>query len=208
MRRLTAIQSRRLWHATNWNQVLVAENEYFDSIVAAFELPTWREQHSGFLKLLNDQFVSENQGDSDIVSTSPWSVTDPNKWLTEKVLPNVDWYAPAPQYAHLRDLRRRVVQIAARLAIWRQVHGEFPEDLQSVLTVDGFSVASPALLVDPFNELQLGYEKQANGFVLYSVGPNMQKDGSGFEECSMSETSFGDQNRPDDDHIWRWPPAE
>ena len=119
----------------------------------------------------------------------------------------MDGYATAPQNAHLRDLRRRVVQIAARLAMWRQAHGSFPDDLQSVLTVDCFSVASPALLVDPINELPLGYEKQASGFVLYSVGPNMQQDGSGFEECSISETNFGDQDHPDDDHIWRWPPA-
>ncbi len=62
--------------------------------------------------------------------------------------------------------------------------------------------------VDPFNELSLGYDKQASGFVLYSVGPNMQQDGSGFEECSISETNFGDQDRTDDDHIWRWPPAK
>jgi len=174
-------------------------------MVAAFQLPTWREQHTTLLKLQDDQTSSENQGDIDI--ESPWSVTDPNKWLSQMLLPKADWYTPAPQQAHLRDLRRRVVQTAARLATWRQLNGEFPNDLESILTVDGFSLVSPTLLVDPFNELQLGYERQGSGFVLYSVGPNMKKDGSGFEEFSISELDFTEQSRPKDDHIWRWSPA-
>ena len=88
------------------------------------------------------------------------------------------------------------------------MNGEFPHELDSVLAVDGFALASPMLLVDPFNELQLGYERRGIGFVMYSVGPNMKKDGSGFEECSIHETDFSDNDRPDDDHIWRWPPAD
>lgn len=202
------LQSRRLWHATNWNQILIKQNHHFDAIVAALQLPTWREQHVAFEELFHVPTPALNSRNFDIESAPPWSVTDPTNSLTQMLLPKMDWYVAAPQNAHLRDLRRRVVQIAARLAMWRQLHGGFPDDLQSVLKVDGFSVASPALLVDPFNELPLGYEKQANGFVLFSVGPNMQRDGTGFEECSMSETDFGDQDRPDDDHIWRWPPAE
>lgn len=202
------LQSRRLWHATNWNQILVKQNQHFDAIVAALKHPTWREQQAAFDTLRHASALAENSRDFDIESAPPWSGTDPTNSLTQMVFQEMDWYVTAPEFAHLRDLRRRVVQIAARLAMWRQVHGEFPNDWPSVLTVEGFSVASPALLVDPFNQLPLGYEKQANGFVLYSVGPNMQKDGAGFEECSISETDFRDRSRPHDDHIWRWPPAE
>ena len=202
------LQRRRIWHATDWNRILVQQNQYFDAMVAALRLPVWREQQAAIDTLLHAPVAPENSRNFDINTAPPWSVTDPTDSLTQKLLPKEDWYVTAPHNAHLRDLRRRVVQIAGRLAMWRQIHGEFPDELPSVLKVEGFSVASPALLVDPFNELQLGYEKQANGFVLYSVGPNMQKDGSGFEECSISEANFGVQNRPDDDHIWRWPPAE
>ena len=197
-----------MWHASNWNQVLISQNQYFDSMVAALNRPTWREQLVAMEKLLNASTSAEDSSNFDFDSAPPWSRVDPTNSLTQMVFQKMDGYATAPQNAHLRDLRRRVVQIAARLAMWRQAHGSFPDDLQSVLTVDSFSVASPALLVDPFNELPLGYEKQASGFVLYSVGPNMQQDGSGFEECSISETNFGDQDHPDDDHIWRWPLAK
>ena len=202
------LQRRRIWHASNWNQVMINQNQYFDSMVAALNLPTWREQLVAIEKLLHASTSAENSRNFDFESAPPWSTTDPTDSLTQMVFQKKDWYVTAPQNAHLRDLRRRIVQVAARLAMWRQAHGSFPDDLQSVLTVDGFSVASPALLVDPFNELPLGYEKQASGFVLYSVGPNMQQDGSGFEECSISETNFGDQDRTDDDHIWRWPPVK
>lgn len=202
------LQSRRLWHATNWNQILVKQNQHFDAMVAALKLPVWKGQQDAVDKLLHAPVASETSRNLDIQSAPPWSGADATESLTEKLLPKVDWYVAAPQQAHLRDLRRRVVQIAARLAMWRQVNGEFPNELESVLTVDGFSLASPTLLVDPFNELQLGYERQGNGFLLYSVGPNMQKDGSGFEECSIQETDFSDNNCPDDDHIWRWPPAD
>ena len=201
------LHRRRIWHATNWNQVLIKQNEYFDAIVAALKLPTWREQHVAIEKRLRASTSAEDSRNFDIESAPPWSISDPTNSMTQMVLPK--WgHDTLPELAHLRDLRRKVVQIAARLAMWRQLHGAFPDDLQAVLTVDGFSPASPTLLVDPFNELQLGYERQGNGFVLYSVGPNMQKDGSGFEECSIHDTDFSDNERPDDDHIWRWPLAD
>ena len=86
---------------------------------------------------------------------------------------------------------RRAVQIIARLAMWRQVHGRFPEQLSSVLEVEGFTKSSPESLWDPFANTELAYSSSGEGFVLYSVGPNMQKD----ESAS-------------DDHVWRWPGIE
>ena len=86
---------------------------------------------------------------------------------------------------------RRAVQIIARLAMWRQVHGRFPEQLSSVFEVDGFTKSSPELLWDPLANTELAYSSSGEGFVRYSVGPNMQKD----ESAS-------------DDHVWRWPRIE
>ncbi len=207
--RLAKLKSRRFWHAVNWNQVLEEQNQYFDAAVAASRLPTWQEQQAAMEKLRNDPSYAGINASSEINSAPPSSVSDPTHLLQQVLLQRRwAWLGDPIQLAHLRDVRRRVVQIVARLAMWRQVHGQFPDDLQSILTVDGFSTARPELLTDPFTGSQLGYEKQLNGFVLSSVGPNMQKDGAGFEECAIHETDLSDRSRPEDDHIWRWPPAE
>ncbi|MEJ7590927.1 MAG: hypothetical protein WKF77_05215 [Planctomycetaceae bacterium] len=205
---LAELKSRRLWHAVNWNQVLVKQNHYFDAIVAAMRLPAWHEQNQAMEILRNDPVYASINFGSEIDSAQPWSVTDPTHLLVHCIQGRWVRAGEYIQLAHLRDVRRRVVQIVARLAMWRQVHGQFPDDLQSILTVDGFSTAKPELLTDPFSGSELEYEKQHDGFVLSSVGPNMQKDGAGFEECAVHEVDFTDRTHPEDDHIWRWPPAE
>ena len=108
---------------------------------------------------------------------------------------------------HLPDLRRRILQIVARLAMWRQIHSRFPDRLQSVQSVPGFAVASSALLVDPFSGDELVYKATNEGFALSTVGPNMQKEEGGVEECSIHEVDYRETRHPDD-HNWRWPPAE
>ncbi len=117
------------------------------------------------------------------------------------------WLGDPIRKAHRRDLRRRVVQIVARLAILRQINGEFPAELESVLTADGFSQATEELLKDPFTDGELAYESSGDAFILSSVGPNMVQNESGIEETSTSDVDFDPQGS-DDDHIWRWPPRE
>lgn len=58
------------------------------------------------------------------------------------------------------------------LKIYKAKNGNYPEKLESL---------APEFLeevsVDPFSSEDLIYKKSANGFILYSVGPNMKDDG-------------------------------
>ena len=109
---------------------------------------------------------------------------------------------------YCRDLRRRVIQIVARLSMSRKIHGEFPRELNSVLAIDGFSEAAPDLLIDPFSGMVLGYESSGDAFILFSVGPNGNRDLRGIEETSVTSSRLGPVDRINDDLIWRFPFAK
>ena len=144
----------------------------------------------------------------EIDAEPPWSAEDSTERLEGAIHSLRSTNGRPIERAHHRDLRRRIVQIVARLSQWRQLHGEFPKELPSVLVISGFSDAERQLIVDPFTGLDLGFRRVGEGFVLSSLGPNMEYDGEGFEECTTYEGDLWDHDRSGDDHIWRWPPAE
>lgn len=188
--KLAYAKSRRFWHAVDWNRVLRELNVRHDACATAARQPTWKLQKLALAKAdgLNIVWGSLYV---DMDKVPPWSSLDPTDWLIAWDARRFFNLGAAFLDAHTRDLCRRIVQIIARLAMWRQVHGRFPEQLSSVLEVEGFTKSSPKLLWDPFANTELAYSSSGEGFVLYSVGPNMQKD----ESAS-------------DDHVWRWPVVE
>ena len=58
------------------------------------------------------------------------------------------------------------------LKIYKTKDGNYPEKLESL--VPEFLKEVPT---DPFSSENLIYKKSANGFILYSLGPNMKDDG-------------------------------
>lgn len=68
--------------------------------------------------------------------------------------------------------RMRLIQTALAIEQFRLKHGELPKQLQDL---------KPDYLkdipLDPFDEKELRYSKTADGYLLYSVGPNQVDDG-------------------------------
>ncbi|MCW3060032.1 MAG: hypothetical protein JWQ02_1853 [Capsulimonas sp.] len=60
-----------------------------------------------------------------------------------------------------------IVEISARLLIWKSQHGAFPETLSAIGETP----------LDPFAEKPFGYRREGAGFVLYSVGEDGNFDG-------------------------------
>ncbi len=200
-------KARRCWHATDWNRVLRKRNLFLDKLVATARLSTWRQQSMA----IQTERIELNAQPQQVINADevpPWSAWDPTDWLIYELnkASLFTWEPIAP--THARDLRRRVVQIVARLARWRQIHGQFPKKLSAVLQVQGFSAATTDLLVDPFSGSDLLYQATDAGFVLKSVGKNMNEETNGFEECSIREPDYFKMNPADDDYIWRWPAAD
>ena len=202
------LKSRRLWHAIDWNLAMRHQNEFFDTLIAAIDKPTWREQSAAIEAMRQNSAFIPRYFERSINDVPLWSNEDLTPHLEDHLLANRHFKSnDFVESIHLRDLRRRVIQIVARLAMWRQIHSRFPDRLQSVQSVPGFSVASSALLIDPFSGEELVYTATNEGFALSTVGPNMQKEEGGVEECSIHEVDNRETRHPDD-HIWRWPPVE
>jgi len=74
--------------------------------------------------------------------------------------------------------RRRLIETAARLALYQKLFGDYPEQLDAVFDERLNLPAPPAdLLDDPFAETdRLRYEKEAEGYLLYSIGRNGRDD--------------------------------
>jgi len=64
--------------------------------------------------------------------------------------------------------RARILRAGLAVLLWRQEQGIYPENLAAVHMEN---------LADPFSGKALLYRAQTNGFLIYSVGPNMRDDG-------------------------------
>ncbi len=205
--RLAFAKSRRFWHAVDWNRVLVETNRVFDEQLRILRIPGSLNQTMAAAKHRQALALS-HEADIDPDEIPLWSANDPTDFLIrQQQLESSDIFDPIIM-TYCRDLRRRVIQIVARLSMSRKIHGEFPRELNSVLAVDGFSEAAPDLLIDPFSGMVLGYESSGDAFILFSVGPNGNRDLRGIEETSVTSSRLSDVDRLNDDLIWRFPFAK
>jgi hypothetical protein len=65
----------------------------------------------------------------------------------------------------------RICRIGLDLEAYRHRHGEYPDSLARL------SFSDTEMLEDPFGGKSFIYKRQAKGFILYSVGPDMKDDG-------------------------------
>ncbi len=205
--RLAFAKSRRFWHAVDWNRVLVETNRVFDEQLKVLRMAGSRNQTMAAAKHRQTLALS-HEADVDPDEIPLWSANDPTDFLIRQLqIESSDIFDPIIM-TYCRDLRRRVIQIVARLSMSRKIHGEFPRELNSVLAIDGFSEAAPDLLIDPFSGMVLGYESSGDAFILFSVGPNGNRDLRGIEETSVTSSRLGPVDRINDDLIWRFPFAK
>jgi hypothetical protein len=162
--------------ALNWDDALVFGNEHFDKVVAAARKPTLAERKAAFAKLdqENRALAAEVKGDA-LGASFLFSALRKDlgrrlaKSLTMLLLPAEETCFEAEGRSQAREA---LEQVAFALAAYRADHHAFPASLNEL---------PPKYLAhlpqDPFSAQPLHYQKQAAGFLLYSVGPNGVDDG-------------------------------
>jgi hypothetical protein len=174
--------------ALDWNDALVFGNEQYDKVVAAARKPTLAERKAAFAKLDREArtLSAEIKGEGTELSFA-FSVMRKDlgrymgKVLTLLLLPAEEAFLEAEGRSHARQA---LEQVAFALAAYRADHRAFPASLNELAPK---YLAHPPL--DPFSDQPLHYQRQATGFLLYSVGAN------GVDDCGRT---FDSQQRGDD----------
>jgi len=150
---LAARATNLLW-PININAGLRYTNEAYDQLVAAARN---EDYHSGqkVLKNLEDSYGRQAHNPANII-------TRPHAMLMAILLPSM---ARVHELNEKLLVERDLTLVAITLALHRDTQGAYPD--KPDLPRDRFA----------FNQEPLKYRREANGFVLYSVGPDGTDDG-------------------------------
>lgn len=185
----------------DWNHVMRSHNRNVDQIVAAIRLKTFREQRKALEGIISErsprlESITDDEFDVDSVRGllfSDWT-TFVEMWCLSEVfsgVKTVEW--PGKMLN-----QQRASHLAARFVAHRQRHGTYPETLNALLHIEGLPAAPPDVTIDAFSDESFLYRRKGDGFVLYSIGPNLIDDSNG-EEFTNST------NGRSDDMFWSWP---
>lgn len=160
----------------DWNVVIQQSNEFCDRIVAAVRMSPGPARAQA-IEALNRE-ISQMEAGVKRKLPSIGGMTEAERgelfasMLLALQLPNVDvaLYAQDRTNTHLALSR-----LAAALAVYRAEHGRYPDSLDALV-----SEIIDKLPVDCFHQGPFVYRPAADGFTLYSFGPNGQ-DNSGLD---------------------------
>ena len=117
----------------------------------------------------------------------------PDDPLSKIMLPDLE----SVQFVHVaRGVRAEGTRGILALAAYKKINGRYPASLEAVVLVGGPSRPDAALTrmpLDLFEDKPLSYKPVGDGFVLYSVGPDMADDRAE-RECpeNLDAASKGD----------------
>jgi hypothetical protein len=161
-----------------WDEILQIGNAQFDKAVAAARQSTAPERKQAFGVLDRELQVMRSEvgelGDFAFLMSQGRTLRNlvsrqVGKALTVSLMPAVGVACEAETRAHTREA---LGQLGFALAAYRADHADYPESL---------NVLAPRYIArvprDLFNEQPLHYKRQADGFLLYSVGANARDDG-------------------------------
>ena len=190
----------------NWNIPMQTMNRWYDRLAEA-------ARHGAIAKRQAAMSAIENELPSLGRSVTPGALAGAlfsrgkRSELMGKVMAAM--YLPAISAAQEAEDRSatalRLLQVAAALAIHRENEGSYPaalEDLDPQL--------QEGLPKDPYSGREFSYERRDDGYVLWSVGPNLLDDGaSGQSLCRTIDGEFVPDDEPrdgnDDDIVLRVP---
>jgi hypothetical protein len=174
--------------AIDWDAVLRVSNQWYDRIVAAARKPTPAQRTKACKAIeidLQTQIKAAKGWKAWVVSI----LTDPRPQSSETIgLIIVGTLLPAADVVRSAEDRWNTVfdltKLAFALAEYRARHGSYPAKLADLVPE-----YVPAVPKDIFSGGELHYKSQADGYLLYSVGPNGKDEGG--------------QNQNDKPHDWK-----
>ncbi|HDZ22834.1 MAG TPA: hypothetical protein ENH80_02950 [Phycisphaerae bacterium] len=159
----------------NWNIPLRMVNEYFGGLIAAMSKADYSEYRSAYQQWEHDTeklLADKGMPDSD---ESSGNLGRPELSRIAGVAV-IQYFIPSLYRA--RDLEERLrmrdelTKLALALSLYKHDHGQYPDDL-AALAGDYL----PAVFKDRFTGDPLHYQRQGQGYLLYSVGRNQTDDG-------------------------------
>ena len=177
---------------SDWDDVMRRGNRWYDELAVAGRKPTYQERMTAFAEI--DQKLAELAK----------SAADPKKLLLllvardkgpGKVLSSllsdilVSMMLPSVGRATVAEdrlvMNNRLVDVAFGLSAYRQETGQYPVQLEQL--VPKYLAKIPE---DLFVGKPVRYRRQAQGYLLYSVGPNQKDDGGQWENQELDDIGF------------------
>jgi len=110
---------------------------------------------------------------------------------------NTPWYVRVgaflpPQYSRATEARDKgiaslgLMQAALALRAYQSEHGGYPASLADLRAAGGWAIPD-----DPFSGKPFIYRRQGAGYLIYSVGPDLQDNGGVDYETARGHQRFG-----------------
>lgn len=168
------ITSKWFTRSINWDPALAQCNRFYDRCAAASRLPDYASRQAEFARISDDLKANKPDGKDLVVMHS---IAGPKQRgeIIGKIL--VGLLAPALEKVQTASDRgeqtQRNLQLAFVLEGYQRESGHYPEKLSDLAPKHLSNIPN-----DLFNGRPLVYKPTANGYLLYSVGPD-GKDNNG-----------------------------
>lgn len=188
----------------DWDSILRKGNRWYDRMVATAELGTYRERREAFAVIEGDL---DRLGASVRDAGNVWSaIISPRATVSEQ-LGNVFVSLLLPALSAAMEAEGRAMalgrmnEVTFAMAAYRAEHGNYPATL-----ADLEREQKTPLPRDPFSEEAFRYRREGQGFVVYSVGPNLRDDEGKVYYLDRDENGEPGQKSEWDDFRIRVPP--
>ena len=166
--------------SVDWDEVLKTSNRWYDRMVTAVKLPTYRKREASLAKLDEDiqALAKKRQGPTALLQLLGGSPA-----ITQAVAETlISLLLPAVRQAHHAEdriiQRMQNLEVALALSAWRSEHDSYPKSLADL--VPKYLAVAPT---DRFNDEPLHYSITPDGYLFYSVGENgMDDEGRSFDD--------------------------
>ena len=181
----------------NWDHVLRTGNKWYDEITAGYAKPTRPERKKAMSQVEEDIGKQANAAGG-WASTIMKAISDPKQLYTAefakvfltKVLPTLRRIA---NVADRGTMQFELDKLAFALAAYRADHGSYPAKLADLKPKYVAQIPK-----DIFNDAELHYRQEGNGYLLYSVGVNEKDDGGKTRADRKADEEWDDLARSHD----------
>lgn len=181
----------RAGRTKDWDLALRTGNLWFDRMAAAYRKPSRAEQREALSKIDDDfRRLKEIAGDAESLKKLPFA--NRRQALSERfsqVLLTI-FLLETMIFTHPEDrwtMRFELDKLGFALASYRADHGRYPARLADL--VPGHVAEVPK---DIFNDADLHYRLEGNGYLLYSVGVNGKDDAAKGYDDSQNDQDWDD----------------
>jgi hypothetical protein len=175
--------------SVDWDQALRVGNTWYDRVADACGKPDWSERLRA-AREVDDDLKRLAAASKDWKSPGPSLRGDPRGPLSEWVGGALVCFDGPIGCLALVNAEGRaatqfeLIRLAFALAAYRADQGAYPPKLADL--APKYVAKVPR---DIFNDSELHYRREGDGYLLYSVGPNGKDDGGkGYDDCKAAES--------------------